>query len=318
MAEETIQSSHTNPNRLGAWWGRLRQNPVVVKELRSRMRAGRGFIVLTVYLILLSALVSLVYFIIIASNNASTGQVDRQILGKTVFGAVVAMELMLVCFIAPALTAAAISSERERQTYDLLRTTLLPARSLVFGKLTSALSFLLLLLLAAFPLQSLAFLFGGVAFEEVIIASIVLVVTALAFSAIGLFFSSFIKTTLASTVIAYVASILLVFGIPMLIFSLLLPLGAFFSGATNNLGVAGELALILGGWLLVSINPVATIIATEVILVESQSAFYTNIPITNGVQVPFISPWISYTILFFLASILLIKLSVRFVKQVEK
>ena len=46
----------------GIFW-RLRrwlQNPVTVKELRSRMRGRRAFVVLTVYLLLTSGFISLV------------------------------------------------------------------------------------------------------------------------------------------------------------------------------------------------------------------------------------------------------------------
>ena len=145
----------------------LTRNPVVLKELRGRMRGPRAFIVLTLYLLLMSGFVALLYLVYIASVNSAVSGNSGQLVGKFVFGAVVGIELLLVCFIAPAFTAGAISGERERQTYDLLRTTLLPAQALVLGKLASALSYMLLLLVAAFPLQSLAFLLGGVGPEEV-------------------------------------------------------------------------------------------------------------------------------------------------------
>ena len=227
----------------------------------------------------------------------------------------------MICFIAPALTAGAISAERERQTYDLLRTTLLSARSLVVGKLGSALSFLLLLLVVAFPLQGLAYLLGGVAFEEVVIAFLMLVVTAIAFSAIGLFVSSFTKSVLVSTVVSYLISNLIVFGIPIFIYvSITFSVGMLFSGSLN-LSTTQEVLLqliVLGiGWVFVALNPVATAIATEVILIENQSALYISLPLINGINLPIISPWIGYVLLYLLFSLVLIWLSVRFVKRVE-
>jgi ABC-type transport system involved in multi-copper enzyme maturation permease subunit len=116
-----------------------------------------------------------------------------------VFAGVYGVELFLVCFVAPAFTAAAISSERERQTYDLLRTTLLPARALVFGKLASALSYVLLLIFAAVPLQSMAFLLSGVGWEELTIGFLLLVISAVTFASLGLYISSVARTTLAAT-----------------------------------------------------------------------------------------------------------------------
>ncbi|HRE26176.1 MAG TPA: hypothetical protein PK954_06060 [Anaerolineales bacterium] len=150
-------------------------NPVVLKELRGRMRGARAFVVLTVYLVLLAGFVIFLYYLYSASTATAFSASQRGLVGKFVFGGVVGIELLLVCFIAPAFTVGAVSGERERQTYDLLRTTLLPARSLVLGKLGSALVYILLLLFTALPLQSLAFLLGGVAIEELVLATLLLV-----------------------------------------------------------------------------------------------------------------------------------------------
>jgi ABC-type transport system involved in multi-copper enzyme maturation permease subunit len=97
-------------------------------------------------------------------------------------------------FIGPALTGH--SSEREHKTIDLLRTSLLSASALVFGKLSSAVIFLLLLVFTAIPVQSLAFFLGGVGMAEMVISTLMLVVTAVFFCTLGLFFSSFSKRTL--------------------------------------------------------------------------------------------------------------------------
>lgn len=299
-------------------WSAAIQNPVMLKELRSRMRGNRAFLVLSAYLTLLSAGIGLIFLIMLASDNALGDPEVYQIFGKAIFGVVVGMELLTISFIAPALTAGAIASERERQTYDLLRTTLLSGRSLVFGKLLSALSFILLLLFAAFPLQSLAFLFGGVAIEEVIIATILLVVSALAFSSFGLFFSSLTKRTLVSTVMAYAFAILLIFGLPLFIVTAVGLFNSFFFGFSGGPNALLEAFLIIGGWILVSLNPVATAVVTEVLLIEEQAVFYTSLPLPTGGTFLIISPWISYTLLYLLISILLIWLSIRRVKRVEK
>ncbi len=301
---------------------RLRENPVVLKELRSRMRGGRAFILITIYLIVLGSLVGTVFLSFAAASDTPGSLNITQGLGKTIFGTVIGLELTMICFIAPALTAGAISAERERQTYDLLRTTLLSARSLVVGKLGSALSFLLLLLLVAFPLQGLAYLLGGVAFEEVIIAFLMLVVTAIAFSATGLFVSSFTKSVLVSTVVSYLISNLIVFGIPIFIYiAISISAGMLFSSGTLNMSPAQEMVLqiilLTIGWIFVAANPVATAIATELILIEEQSALYVSLPLSNGVSIPVISPWIGYVLFYMVFSLFMIWLSVRFVKRTE-
>lgn len=299
------------------------QNPVTLKELRGRMRRGKAYIVITIYLVLMSLLVGLVYLGLASSANNLGNSGMLQTVGKIVFGIVVGVEMMMVCFVAPALTAGAISSERERQTFDLLQTTLLPAKSLVLGKLTSAMFFLLLLLVVAFPLQSLASLFGGVALGEVLVAFLLLIVTAFTFSAIGLLISSLIRSTLASTVVSYVAAIIVVFGEPTLI-GIALSFISTLSGMMYSTSLSAAQIRIIEtfiysiGYFLVSINPLATIIASEVMLVDKQTLFYTSLPMTNGVNFPVLAPWIAYILIYGLLSLLFIGLSIRLVRRIER
>jgi ABC-type transport system involved in multi-copper enzyme maturation permease subunit len=299
------------------------QNPVTIKELRGRMRRGRAYLIITIYLILMSVLVGLVYLGLASTANSVGNSSSVQAVGKVVFGIVVGVEMMMICFVAPALTAGAVSSERERQTYDLLRTTLLPARSLVIGKLISALSFLLLLLVVGFPLQALASLFGGVALEEVLAAFVLLIVSALTFSAIGLLISSFLKSTLASTVISYVAAIIIVFGEPTLI-GIVLSFTSMLSGLvyTSNLAPFQlkilETFLFSIGYILIALNHLATIIASEVMLIEKQNLFFTTLPMTNGGNFPILAPWIAYVLIYGFLSLVCIWISIRFVRRVEK
>lgn len=316
MSEFTVETA-PQPGRT-ALWERLRSNPVVLKEFRSRMRGRRAFIILSVYVLLLSLLVSGVYLLMRQSMGIAGGLEERRIMGKTIFGLVVGMEMVMVSFVAPALTAGAISGERERQTYDLLRTTLLPARSLVFGKFFSALGFILLLLLAGLPVQSLAFLLGGVALEELLVGTLLLMVTAVMFCAAGVFFSSFLARTLVSTVLAYGLTSVLLFGMPLLLFVGILILEAASSNLLNPLTPGAEAALISIGWALVCTNPLAAGIATEAILLEEQSLISFSPTISNGVTITLISPWIPFVIIYLIGSVLLLLSAARFVRRLEK
>lgn len=298
--------------------GRIRRNPVVIKELRGRMRGGRAFVILTIYLLLLSIAISIVFLTFTASQSSVSGSDMRQVLGKAIFGMVVGMELFTVSFIAPALTAGAISSEREHQTYDLLRTTLLSARSFVLGKLFSSLFYIVLLLFAALPLQSLAFLLGGVALEEVLIGNLLLVITAAAFSAIGLFFSSMTRRTLVSTVLSYALAIIIVFGLPIFLLTGIALFNGMLIGSGFSANIIAQSIMIIAGWLIVSLNPVATAVVTQIILVEEQSAFYFAFPLADGTTIAILSPWISYFLIYLLLSSFMVWLSIRFVKRVEK
>ena len=309
-----LEKFHLTPKRIRGW---IMQNPVILKEMRNRMRGNRAYVILTLYLLMLSGVVALIYLTFDTSANVNVTLDIRKTLGKTIFGTSIGFQLMTISFIAPALTASAISSEREHQTFDLLRTTLLPARSLVLGKMNSALFFILLLLFTTFPLTSIAFLFGGVTLAEFVIGSLILFVTAVAYCAIGVFFSSFTRRTLISTVMAYAFTVVLVFGLPIFIGMF----GAFFGASVSS--ITGTLndafTLLLGGilYLMVAINPVTTAIASEIILLENDSMFFTTVPF-NGMSLPIISPWIVYAALYLALSLALLLLSVWFVRRVEQ
>lgn len=190
-------------------------NPVLVRELRVRMRLRRAFVILTVYLALLAGLTWLYLQIVTSAINqiaVQAGGTPSIFLGKSTIVGVSLIELSLLCFITPTLTAGALASERERQTYDLLLATPLAARTVVFGKLLAALAYVTLLVLVGLPLQILAILFGGVTVGEVALAVAVLLATGLTYTALGLFFSVIIRSSLGAAIASYVVIALLVIG----------------------------------------------------------------------------------------------------------
>lgn len=310
----------------------LLRNPVIRKELRGRMRGSRAFLLLTIYLIVLSIVTLLVYSIYAfsASLPGSTGSL--QVFGKIFFGITVWIEVLTISFLAPAFTAGSISSERERQTFELLRITLLPARSLVMGKFISGLSYLLLLLFATLPLQSLAFVFGGVQLSEVLISSLLLLVTAVAFCALGVFLSSLSKSTMLSSLIAYGVSILTFIGFPIIMTAAVSIGGSIL--ATSSLALGGTVAaegvstltlsqqiiLLTLGWIAICLNPLTAAAGAEVILLSNRSIWWASIPLSSNppLTYPVISPWLPYTLIALLAGILLLELSVRLVRRPEK
>jgi len=293
----------------------LADNPVVLKELRGRMRGARAFIVLTIYLGLLGAFSSLIYVAVSESATRVSGQVNVGEIGRTLFGGVVAIEMLLVSFIAPAFTSGAISGEREHQTYDLLRTTLLPSHSLVWGKLVSALSFVLLLLLAAIPLQSIAFFFGGVAETEVILSFVILTATALLFSTIGLYFSARSSRTLSASVLTYALATFIMFGLPIVLGSVLW----IIEPSLDNIQSAGaERAVIYALGVIISTNPAATALMSQYILVNQRTTGTFAYTLNNGQDMTLISPWVPFTVLYVLLTVVFFVLAVRRVRVIEE
>ncbi len=298
-------------------------NPLLVKELRGRMRGARAFVVLTVYLLLLSCFTSIIYYAYTASVSGPGSASEMAYLGKVVFASVVIIEIFMVTFITPAFTAGAISGEKERQTYELLRTTLLPARKVVFGKFSSALTYMLLLILAAVPLESMAFVLGGVEVEELALALVILLVGAFFFAALGLFFSSIVRSTLASTILSYVVALLGTLGLPivLLIFGTMLSSAMYSSSTSWMVEAAVMYALILFSGL----SPIATAVLTEVFLLEEDALFYFWYDIWPGMgggssphTIPIPSPWIVYVLIYMAVALLLLLITIMQVRRQAK
>lgn len=301
----------------GVFW----KNPVLVKEIRTRMRGNRAFVVISAHLLTIGLIILLAYTLYASSMSDYNRIEERRNLGKVLFGLLVSLELVVVSFTAPALTSGSISAEREHQTFDLLQVTLLKPRALVLGKYISSLVFIFLLLFTAIPLQSPAFLVGGVRVQELILGVVILATSAITFCAVGIFFSSVFKRTLISTVSSYAFAIFTVFGAPLL--------GLFLVGfAANSLSeifrglpeVIKAAALVVG-WLLISLTPTTTIIATEAFLLSQNNAWLLRVDVplsTPSMEMFLPAPWILFVAFYGLFSIILLVASIWMVKRVEK
>jgi ABC-2 type transport system permease protein len=290
-------------------------NPVLIKELRGRMRGARAFVLLTIYLLILSG-VTLLFYAAIADVSTSDLNAGRQI-GRVLFLLIAAVALVEVCLITPALTAGSISGEKERQTYDLLVSSLLSPWQIAWGKLGSALSFALLMILAVVPMMSLAFLFGGVSLAEVLIALVGLLATAVFYATVGLFWSAALRSTLGATSLALGSIILMLLGIPFLalVFTLI-----FGRDLAPDWLSSGPFVYLSGAFLYS--HPFIALQATEGQISSGESPFYTRVTIGSDlaarghVLVP--SPWIIYLLLSLFFSAILLLLSVRMLRPIQE
>ena len=289
----------------------FRLNPVMVKELRGRMRGMRGFAIITVFLTLMSFFTMLLYLLRVPQGGVVvTGE-----LGRLLFIGVLFIELMLIIFIVPALTAGAITSERERKTYDLLQTTLITKATFVVGKMQSALGYIVLLLLSAIPLQSIAFLFGGVSESELILALLVLAVSAVTLGAFGMFFSSITERTLSATVRSYTVATAITIGLPAL--ALILFQGAY-GNVVNNVATkisdnpTVEAAIIYADMIATSLNPITATVYSQQMLIDHQQLVTMRVTLSsNGATIPILSPWVLLTITYLSVTALLVWIALR-------
>jgi hypothetical protein len=163
-------------------------------------------------LLLLGTVSYALYRIVLATASGySPSPVSPQI-GQTLFFGIAFLELMMVCFVAPAVTAGAISGEREKLTYEMLLATPLRPASILWGKLVSGLSYVFLLIFAAIPMASLVFIFGGVTPRDMVKTLVILLAVAVTFGVIGIFMSTWWGRTSRATILSYLVVLALLIG----------------------------------------------------------------------------------------------------------
>jgi len=203
------------------------------------------------------------------------------------------LQMALVLFITPSLTAGAISSEREKQTLNILLTTTQSSTQIVIGKLLSSVAFLVLMLVAGLPLYSLVFLFGGVSPSQLISIFLFYLVTVVAIGSIGVMFSTITKRTIVAMIATY-GSIIFLGGITAFFFFLTMA----FHQMGNTIGTGTSFMTYF--W--ASINPGAlmlTLISPEMGDALSE---------LSGVKLPV---WITYLIAYILIIVLCLTIAIK-------
>jgi ABC-type transport system involved in multi-copper enzyme maturation permease subunit len=190
-------------------------NPVIGRELRVRVRVGRAYMLQAFYLAFLILIVALAYQAAIGDNPDLRNPVRVQEALVEFYRIVMSMLVALIALIAPALTANAITLERERKTMDLLLATPLTARQLLVGKLIGSFAFIVLLLALTLPVSAVSVLLGGVSFAELLKAYLLIACGGLVLCAIALFSSVYARNSTLAVLWSYlrVAGFLLATGV---------------------------------------------------------------------------------------------------------
>jgi len=198
---------------------RFLNNPLLIKELRIGLREKKVFIVQTIYMLILGIVAFIILFSAFQNNNYYQYYNYREA-GRNFFKALCVVQWILIVLVSPSLTCTAISSERERKTYDMLMVTLLDSTEIILGKITYAASYIFLLLASSLPLVALVFFMGGVSPIEVFVNYSALFAWGMLASAIALFFSSREYRSSVATRQTYGMLILMgiVVGIPYMVY----------------------------------------------------------------------------------------------------
>ncbi|GAB4548189.1 MAG: ABC transporter permease [Anaerolineales bacterium] len=287
----------------------LWQNPILLKELKGRMRGKQSVVLIMIYLGLLIFFIAIVFAFLQADGFSFDSPDVLPDAGKALFFTVVGSELLLIALIAPALTSGAISSERERQTFDLLRVSLLSPRDLLRGKLFSALAYVFLLAFIAIPLQSIAFMLGGVGLTEFFISLVLMIVSAFLFSTLGLYFSAIAKRATPATVLSYAFTI-----IPTV-----LAFAFFYFLSQSSVDIFDGTPSQQRAWLIIlvtlfSLNPISAGFLTALLLEEEHTALAM---ITFDPYLALPSAWIIYVAYSVALTVCMLRISEFYLRRYE-
>ncbi|MDQ7028806.1 MAG: ABC transporter permease subunit [Ardenticatenia bacterium] len=194
-------------------------SPVLIKEMRARMRGARAFLILTAALLGFGGCSTVMYVISTQSPMVDPSSLSGVAVGQNLFRALMVFETFLLMLIVPGLAAGSISQEHEARTYEMLVATPLSPLGIVLGKMGATLSYVLLLMIAALPFTSLFFVLGGVTVSDIAVVSLVQIAIATMITAMCALFSALLRRTGRAVVTGYLMVAGLIVG-PFLAFGI--------------------------------------------------------------------------------------------------
>lgn len=152
---------------LSLWFWRLvPANPILVRVVSAGGKRFRHLVIRLVYLATLAfAVVAGVVFTQKAGGGSSLADLAKN--ATFVFKHLSNLQLFMVCILAPVFAAAAITQEKDSQTYSILLSTPLTNGQIVLGSLLSRLYFVFVLLFAGIPLFCIMMVYGGVTGDKI-------------------------------------------------------------------------------------------------------------------------------------------------------
>jgi ABC-2 type transport system permease protein len=179
----------------------MKMNPVYKREITVSSRSFRLALILVLFNCILALVVLLNMYSVVEQVKMTAEIQYSSFINIYVFVAVV--EFVMLMFIMPALTAASVSGERERQTLDLLLTTTMKPWEIIWGKLMASFGTMFLMVMSSFPLIFISFVYGGVTAYDIFILLLCYLSVALLCGSMGICFSSIFKRSTIATVVSY-------------------------------------------------------------------------------------------------------------------
>ncbi len=237
---------------------KIRINPIVKKDLRVLSRSMKiAWGIFAYEAVLLVVFLFAIW--IIFDEMGGYGYSSNYQSFVTLFPMISALEFGIIALLMPIMTATAVSGEKERQTFDILLTTVMTPRAIIRGKVGSAVIRVMVFMIGSIPLMALSFTLGGLSWSNLFITMIAFLLFAILTGSFGIFASTLTRKSITAIILTYVFYFVFinVTAVPTLIINVSRAFGGS-SGSTS---------------ILLLFNPVAAIIELFVMMLGGENLF---------------------------------------------
>ncbi len=229
----------------------MKLNPVLRNESKLTARTSRFSLMILIYITVLS--VGTLIFYSSYSREVYVSGINPQG-AVTLYIIMAVIQAILLMFIVPSLTATSICSEREKQTLDILLSTRLSPLQIILGKLSASSLKVIMLIVCTIPLYAICGLIGGVKLSNILVLVGSFIINTIFVGAIGVFISTYSKTSKAATALTY-ALVLFIFVGTIVIAYIILMITLYksgYSGKTPDMPIIAYLSPALGFFVMLS------------------------------------------------------------------
>lgn len=229
----------------------MKLNPVLRNESKLTARTPRFSLMILIYITVLS--VGTLIFYSSYSSEVYVSGINPQG-AVTLYIIMAVIQAILLMFIVPSLTATSICSEREKQTLDILLSTRLSPLQIILGKLSASSLKVIMLIVCTIPLYAICGLIGGVKLSNILVLVGSFIINTIFVGAIGVFISTYSKTSKAATALTY-ALVLFIFVGTIVIAYIILMITLYksgYSGKTPDMPIIAYLSPALGFFVMLS------------------------------------------------------------------
>ena len=221
-------------------------NPIVKKDVRVQSRSMKICWGIFAYELIL-ALVFFFAMLIIQQNVVYSS--DQNIYSAMVwlYPILAVTQLVILGVVVPVRTAASISGEKERQTFDIMMTTSMTPFSVILGKVMTAIVQSMFYVVAGMPVMALPFIIGGMSWSSLFWFLGVALLVSVFSASIGILCSSICRKSISAVIMSYGIYLIFFLGtvIPYLIYWLVTEVNDSYGSAQTGSGENLLLLLLL-------------------------------------------------------------------------